>query len=175
MVRVMVRYSLFLLIFAVGLSLAMGRAVLPGLAPAAGHGTLVVEPGSAKTSFVMGLGQELTLTRDGTGQFHVEASVNGQPLPFLIDTGADQVALTIDSARQAGLYIDPTGFGPVAVGASGPVRGTRVTLGRLEVAGRTLERVDALVLEGLGTNLLGQSVLGRLGAVEMRGDTMVLR
>ena len=55
------------------------------------------------------------------------------------------------------------------------MRGTRVTLGRLEVAGRTLEGVDALVLEGLGTNLLGQSVLGRLGAVEMRGGTMVLR
>lgn len=171
----MVRYSFFLLIFAIGLSLAMGRAALPELAPAVGHGTLVAEPMATRILTATGGGQELALTRDGTGQFHVEASVNGQPLPFLIDTGADQVALTIDSARMAGLYIDPTGFGPVAVGASGPIRGTRVTLGRLEVVGRTLEGVDALVLEGLGTNLLGQSVLGRLGAVEMRGDTMVLR
>ena len=115
------------------------------------------------------------LTRDGSGQFGVEAVVNGQSLPFLIDTGADRVALTVESARAAGLYVDPTGFQEVAVGASGPVRGAHITLARLDVAGRSLEQVDALVLEGLGTNLLGQSVLGQLGAVEMHGDQMVLR
>ena len=32
-----------------------------------------------------------------------------------------------------------------------------------------------MVLEGLQTNLLGQSALAQLGGVEMRGDQMVLR
>ena len=169
------RFAAFLLLFAVGLSLAMGHAALPHLSPEPAGATLVALPGAVNTTPAAGLGQELALKRDGSGQFHVAVSVNGQALPFLIDTGADQVALTIDSARQAGLYIDPTGFEQVAVGASGPIRGARVTLGRLEVAGRTLEGVDALVLDGLGSNLLGQSVLARLGGVEMRGDTMVLR
>ena len=43
-----------------------------------------------------------------------------------------------------------------------------------EVAGRTVEHVRAAVLEGLGQNLLGQSVLAQLGGVEMKGDKMVL-
>lgn len=171
----MLRFALLVLVFAVGLSLAVARVAVPGLAPARAQGTLIVDRGGINAPAAAGVGQALALTRDGSGQFHLDAAVNGQSLPFLIDTGADQVALTIESARQAGLYVDPTGFEPVAVGASGPIRGVQVTIGRIEVAGRTLEGVDALVLDGLGTNLLGQSVLRQLDAVEMRGDTMVLR
>lgn len=122
-----------------------------------------------------GFGQEVALERGPSGHFRTEASVNGQPLTFVVDTGADMVALTIEDARRAGLYVDPSSFTVVAEGASGPVRGKEYTLDRVEVAGRTVEHVRAAVLEGLGQNLLGQSVLAQLGGVEMKGDKMVLR
>ncbi len=118
---------------------------------------------------------EIALDRDPSGHFQTEASVNGQSLPFVVDTGADIVALTITDARRAGLYVDPTGFTVIAEGASGPVKGQRVTLDRIELGGRTIEHVPAAILEGLGRNLLGQSVLTQLGGVEMKGDKMVLR
>ena len=35
--------------------------------------------------------------------------------------------------------------------------------------------VDAVVMDGLSVNLLGQSALSQLGSVELRGDTMVIR
>jgi len=118
---------------------------------------------------------EITLDRDPSGHFATTASVNGQTLPFVVDTGADIVALTIDDARKIGLYVDPSSFTVIAEGASGPVKGQEITLARIEVAGRTIENVRGAVLEGLGRNLMGQSVLTKLGAVEMKGDKMVLR
>ena len=120
-------------------------------------------------------GGELVLNRSPSGHFETDASVNGQSLPFVVDTGADVVALTIDDARRAGLYVDPTTFKVIAEGASGPVRGQAIMLDRIEVNGHIVEHVRGAVLEGLGQNLLGQSVLTQLGGIEMTGDKMVLR
>ncbi len=128
-----------------------------------------------ETSISPSYGGETSIERGPGGHFYTDASVNGSSIPFVVDTGATTVALTVESARAAGLYVDPSSFTVVGSGASGATRGKLVTLDRIEVAGRTVENVDAVVLEGLEVNLLGQSVLTRLGSVEMRGDKMVLR
>lgn len=117
----------------------------------------------------------LSLTRGPTGHFETDAQVNGQSLPFVVDTGADVVALTVQDARKVGLNVDPAAFKVVAMGASGPVKGQEVTIDRLEVNSQTIEHVRGAVLEGLDSNLLGQSALAQLGGVEMKGDKMVLR
>ena len=139
--------------------------------------TIMVDAASRSSDSAGSVGAfgETTISRDSSGHFSLYVTANGQQLPFLVDTGADKVALTVDSARAIGLYVDPTGFEPVAMGAGGPVRGQHVTIDRLEIGNRSLTGVDAMVLEGLGTNLLGQSALAQLGGVEMRGDRMVLR
>lgn len=137
--------------------------------------TIMVSSASGGGANSAGNTGETTISRDGSGHFSLYVTANGQQLPFLVDTGADKVALTVESARAIGLYVDPTGFEPVAMGAGGPVRGQHVTIDRLEIGNRSLSGVDAMVLEGLGTNLLGQSALAQLGGVEMRGDRMVLR
>ena len=148
----------------------------PGAASAVSGSTTMVSAASRSGGGQSGgIDGETVITRDSSGQFYLYLSVNGQRLPFLVDTGADKVTLTIDAARAIGLYVDPTGFTPVAMGAGGPVTGQRIVIDRLEVGGRTLTGVDGLVLDGLGTNLLGQSALAQLGAVEMRGDQMILR
>jgi aspartyl protease family protein len=126
-------------------------------------------------SILPSYGGQTTLDRAPNGHFYTQASVNGQSLQFIIDTGASSIALTVDSARRIGLYVDPSAFTTVGEGASGVTHGKFVTLDKVEVAGRTVEHVDAVILEGLGTNLLGQSILTRLGGVEMSGDKMVLR
>lgn len=115
------------------------------------------------------------LQRDGSGQFHLTARVNGDDTEFLVDTGADIVALTVEDARRLGIAVDPASFVPLMRTASGTGRGMIVELRSLEVAGHEFHNVDAVVMEGLGVNLLGQSVLRRFGSVELSGDRMVIK
>lgn len=119
--------------------------------------------------------QALVLRRDGSGQFHVTALVEGQDVRFLVDTGADVVALTIDEAEQLGLPVDPGSFQPMMQTASGVGYGAPVTIDSLEVGGQEFRSVPAVVVEGLTVNLLGQSVLRQLGKVELSGDRMIIR
>ncbi|MEO6248841.1 MAG: TIGR02281 family clan AA aspartic protease [Sphingomicrobium sp.] len=137
--------------------------------------TAPTEQPREETSISPSYGAQTTLDRAPNGHFYTQASVNGRSLPFIVDTGASSVALTIDSARQIGLYVDPANFKTVGEGASGATHGMFVTLDKVEVAGRTVEHVEAVVLDGLPVNLLGQSVLTRLGGVQMNGDKMILR
>lgn len=114
------------------------------------------------------------LTRDETGQFHVNATINGREIRFLVDTGADVVALTPQAAQDLQLNVQPEDYKPVLRTASGTGMGAPVWLDSVELAGRQWEHQRAVVAQGLPENLLGQSLLGRLGRVELKGDTMVL-
>lgn len=115
-----------------------------------------------------------SIQRGADGQFHVDAQINGQQVPFLVDTGADQVALTVDDARRIGLVVDPQNFVPVGMGAGGVVHGQRVSLDSVQVVGHDIGAIDAVVLDGLTHNLLGQSVLRRVARLELSGDTMII-
>lgn len=117
---------------------------------------------------------EIQIPRDSSGQFHVRAKVNGAEERFLIDTGADVVALTIETAEGAGLPVDPANFTALMQTASGEGMGVRMRIDDFEVGGRHFRDLDVVVMEGLQTNLLGQSVLRKFGKVEMRGDRMVI-
>jgi aspartyl protease family protein len=119
--------------------------------------------------------EETQIARDASGQFRLTAQVNGQDTRFLVDTGADLVALTVDDARNLGVDFDPDSFEPIGRSASGVAKGAVVRLDRFQLGDVEFRNVDALVLEGLETNLLGQSLLRRLGKVELRGDRMVIR
>lgn len=122
-----------------------------------------------------GFDDAMVLQRDRSGQFHIEAQVDGQSAQFLVDTGADIVALTVDEAARLGHPVDPTDFVPMMQTASGTGNGTLVKLDRLEVAGAEFHDIDAVVLDGLSVNLLGQSILAKLGQVSLEGDRMVIR
>ena len=119
-------------------------------------------------------GEEMVLQRDGTGQFHVDARINGAATRFLVDTGADTIALTVADAEAAGIAVNPNGFVPILRTAAGEGWGTLVTLDRVELGDMELTNVRAIVARDLGVSLLGQSVLSRMGRVELSGDRMVI-
>ena len=136
----------------------------------------VAQPSEIETADeATGTGRELLLKADAAGQFHVESQINGAPVSFLIDTGANMVALTEAQAADLGLMVMPGDFQPNMQTASGTGYSAPVHLDRIEVGGFELRNVDAVVVKDLEINLLGQSVLKELGSVEMKGDTMVLR
>ncbi|MEO6716493.1 MAG: TIGR02281 family clan AA aspartic protease [Novosphingobium sp.] len=168
-----------LIFLAVGSAIAMFVAAQLVLSPrqvaadqASGKSTVNAMAASARHS---DNSEETEIARDATGQFHLTAQVNGRDARFLVDTGADLVALTVDDAKDLGVDFDPDSFEPIGRSASGVARGAVVKLDRFQVGEEEFRDVDAIVLEGLETNLLGQSLLRRLGKVEMRGDRMVLR
>ena len=143
-----------------------------------GAGAAVAMVGSTGPGAVSGtvVGDDaMVLQRDGSGQFHLTAQVDGQDTSFLVDTGADVVALTIDEAGRLGYPVDPEKFVPMMQTASGTGNGTVVHLDRLEVAGAEFHDIDAVVMDGLTVNLLGQSILSQLGQVSLEGDRMVIR
>lgn len=117
----------------------------------------------------------MVLRRDGSGQFHLTAQVNGQDTRFLIDTGADLVALTMEDAEALGIVVDTGNFQPMIQTASGTGYGAQVSIDELTFGGSTFRDVPAIVVDGLEVNLLGQNVLRKLGKVELSGDRMVIR
>ena len=139
--------------------------------------TIAVVGGTAKPAVAGsgGFDDAMVLQRDGSGQFHIEAQVEGQDTDFLVDTGADIVALTVDEAGRLGHPVDPADFVPMMQTASGTGNGTMVHIDRLEVAGAEFHDIDAVVMDGLPVNLLGQTILAKLGQVSLEGDRMVIR
>ena len=119
--------------------------------------------------------RETTLERERNGHFYTYADVNGEPVRFIVDTGASYVALTTRDAKRLNIPFDPRDFEYVGEGASGPVRGKFVTLDRIEIEGKAVEDVKAAILEGSTLSLLGQSYLSRMGEVQMKGEYMILR
>jgi aspartyl protease family protein len=116
----------------------------------------------------------LVIDRDNAGHFTLTAQINGQNTNFLIDTGADAVAITVDEAERLGLPVDPANFEPLLQTASGTGYGTIIEVDELSVAGIELRNIEVVVLDGLETNLLGQPALRRLGKVELHGDRMII-
>jgi aspartyl protease family protein len=119
--------------------------------------------------------RETTLEREGNGHFYTYANVNGEPIRFVVDTGASFVALTTKDAKRIGIPFSPAEFEIIGEGASGMVRGKLVELDSVEIDGKRVTKVKAAILEGSRLSLLGQSYLSRMGEVQMRGDYMVLR
>lgn len=115
------------------------------------------------------------LRRGPDGHFYADVQINGTMIRFLVDTGASVVVLRREDAQRAGLQLPSERA--VAMGVGGPVEVTPVTLDRVAIGGIEARSVPAAVAESqdLPVSLLGQSYLQRLGSVEIRGDTMVLR
>lgn len=116
----------------------------------------------------------LIINRDTSGQFRLTAQVNGQDTRFLVDTGADVVAISIEEAERIGIPVNPANFQPMMETAAGTGNGAAYEIDELSVAGQEFRNVEVIVLEGLKTNLLGQTVLSRLGRVELHGDQMTI-
>ncbi len=105
--------------------------------------------------------------------FWADANVNGQPVHFLVDTGATAVALTPADAQRLGFKPADLKYGHSVTTATGSTRAAQVTLTSVSVNGARLQDVKALVVaEGLDVSLLGMSYLGRLTRFEATRDTL---
>jgi len=115
------------------------------------------------------------LSADAHGQFLTHGAVNGQPVQFVVDTGATLMALSRPEATRIGL--DYRGGRPATVEtANGEARGWRVSVGSVRLGEVTVRDVDAIVIDNdaLRMGLLGMSFLDRFD-MHREGSTLVLR
>ena len=116
------------------------------------------------------------IPRGQSGEFAVQARINGVPAAMVIDTGATSVVLTYETAKAAGLPLELLEYDVDVQTAGGHTKAARLTLDRLAI-GRLVERsVPALVVPHgtMKTNLLGMSFLDRMESWEVRADRLVL-
>jgi aspartyl protease family protein len=117
--------------------------------------------------------QSVTLSADARGHFFTQGAINGNPVRFLVDTGATSVALPASEAQRLGIdyrkgerALTNTAGGLVPVYR---VRFDNVKLGSIELAG-----VEGIVIEqGLDVALLGMTFLNRVD-MKRDGQTMML-
>jgi aspartyl protease family protein len=159
----------------IGAGLAIG-VLWPAGNPPALQTAVVPNVNKAKTTVPEQSPLDIILDRRPDGHFYANVLVNGQQVNFLIDTGATAIALTADDARSLGFYWNDIELEPVGRGVSGEVKGKLVELHHVQLGGKEAWDMQAAIIpEGLGVSLLGQTFLSQIGSVKISGDQMTLR
>jgi aspartyl protease family protein len=121
--------------------------------------------------------RELRILKDSRYEGYLtDGLINGQPVRFLVDTGATSIAMSERHAARLGIRHRVDGQ-PIAVGtASGNALGHQVTLDQVSVGGMRMNDVRAVVIEGDSPRnvLLGMNVLGRFD-IDQRENLLILR
>lgn len=120
-------------------------------------------------------GQTVEVPRSFDGHYYLPVLVNGEPITFLVDTGASQIVLSAQDARRVG--VDPAQlnyFGRAAT-ANGEVRTAPVRLNNVALGPITDTDVSAWVNEGqMDQSLLGMDYLQRFSNIQFADGRLIL-
>jgi aspartyl protease family protein len=120
-------------------------------------------------------GGETRIAMSQDGHFWLEATVNGQPRRFLVDTGATLTALSETTAEAAQVAAQPLHKSVLMRTANGTVQAELVRIDELRFGNVVARDLDAVVAPGLGeTNVIGMNLLSRLASWRVEGRTLVL-
>ena len=117
--------------------------------------------------------REVVLQRNRKGHYVTSGDINGQPVTFMLDTGASDISIPARVASRLGLEKGaPLYFNT----ANGTVMGYSTVLNQVSIGDITLHNVRASINPNAGDLdiLLGMSFLKHLEFTQ-RGDTLTLR
>lgn len=123
---------------------------------------------------------EIPFTKEN-GLCKVKCKINDLPLHFIFDTGASDVSISSVEATfmLKNDYLDPSDImgRQNYLNANGEINeGTVINLRKVDFAGLSLNNIKASVIKNQGAPLLlGQSVLGRLGKIEIDNSRKILK
>jgi len=117
----------------------------------------------------------IEVPRGSDGHFHLTLRLNGEPVEFLVDTGATDMVLSLADARRIGLDPDALAFIGTAHTANGTVSTAFTTIDQVSLGPVTFDRVRAAVNGGeMRGSLLGLSFLNRFNRLEIADDRLRL-
>lgn len=119
---------------------------------------------------------KLNFRKADDGHFYIEAEVNGQPVRFMVDTGATRVVLSPADAKRIGLNLSKLKFNQISYTANGVVSGAPVNLKTVKIGQAVIRAVPASVNGAeMNFSLLGMTFLDRLESYTVREDILTLR
>lgn len=115
----------------------------------------------------------IPLARDG--HFWLRAQVNGEPVSFMVDTGATLTAVSSQVAERVGLEPRPGGV-PVRLNtANGTISADIATIDELRFGNIAARGLDTVIAPGLGeTSVVGMNLLSRLQSWRVEDNTLIL-
>ena len=118
-------------------------------------------------------GRETRIPMAIDGHFWVEANVNGEPVKFLVDSGATMTTIDRSTARRAGVEVSPRADQYVRTG-NGIIRVSSARASEVEVGGIVRRDVRLQVAEHDNLNVLGMNFLSSLTRWGVEGRWLVL-
>ncbi|MFY2826292.1 retropepsin-like aspartic protease family protein [Ruegeria sp. MALMAid1280] len=120
-------------------------------------------------------GETIEVPRAYDGHYYLSVLVNGEPITFLVDTGASQIVFSEQDARRIGVDPDQLNYLGRASTANGEVRTAPIRLDTLELGPITDRGVAAWVNEGdLRQSLLGMDYLHRFSSIQFTDGRLIL-
>ncbi len=121
------------------------------------------------------VGEDIVIPRSRDGHYYLTLQINGQPVDFVVDTGASEMVLTKLDARRVGINPDDLAYLGVASTANGEVRTASVTLDQVQLGPITDTGVRAVVNDGeMFGSLLGMSYLGLYDTLRITDGELIL-
>ena len=120
-------------------------------------------------------GGEIRVPRAADNHYYLTLEVNGEPLRFMVDTGASDIVLTQDDAARIGLDPATLHYSARAMSANGEVGIAPVMLDSVALGPVRSEGVRAMVNGGeMRQSLLGMRYLQRFSRMEFVDGALVL-
>ena len=118
---------------------------------------------------------EIRIRQASDGHFWVTAEVNGEPVRFLIDSGATTTSLSRETARRVG--IEPSSaFQAMVQTANGVVMVDRGRAETIRIGSIARENVAVHISDAFGDlNVIGMNFLSTLSGWSVEGRSLVLR
>jgi aspartyl protease family protein len=119
-------------------------------------------------------GEAIELRRQDDGHYWLMVNINGEPVRFMVDSGATLTAINATTAREAGVEAD--GY-PIILGtANGRIAAKRGVVRLLSVGPHSIENHQVVVSERFGdVNVLGMNFLNSLQSWRVEANMMVLQ
>lgn len=117
----------------------------------------------------------IEVPRQRDGHYHLNLTINGVDVPFIVDTGATDMVLTQSDAERVGLVMEELRFFGRAMTANGSVETAAVRLSEVAL-GKIVDRNVPAVVNGgeMRQSLLGMSYLQEFGRIEIEDNRLRL-
>ncbi|MEL7150627.1 MAG: TIGR02281 family clan AA aspartic protease [Pseudomonadota bacterium] len=117
----------------------------------------------------------IEVPRSNDRHFNLTMRLNGEPIDFVVDTGATDIVLSLQDARRAGLNPDDLAFSGTARTANGTVSTAYTRIDEVAIGPVTFSNVRVAVNGGeMRGSLLGMSFLDRFERMEITGNRLRL-
>ena len=120
-------------------------------------------------------GGETRIAMGRDGHFWISAQVDGEPVAFMVDTGATLTAVSTSTAQRIGLEPRVGGIPIMLKTANGTIAAEIGTVNELRFGNVVARGIDTVIVPNLGdTNVIGMNLLSRLASWRVEGRTLIL-